>query len=130
MDSNMDPNALDMSTGVFTAPQAGVYLITFSLAAIRDTDKSESLVGVMVLKDGTEMQETAYQAGTGTGRTPVHRGPQKTTTKAPSTIDPMTSTTGGRAVYQKLEAGDTLTLQTGIVGYMGYIMFCVQFINN
>ena len=39
--------------------------------------------------------------------------------------------TGGRAVYQKLEAGDTLTLQTGTVtGGMWGIMFCVQFINN
>ena len=39
--------------------------------------------------------------------------------------------TGGLAVYQRLEAGDTLTLQTDTVtGNMYHIMFCVQFINN
>ena len=37
----------------------------------------------------------------------------------------------GRAVYQRLETGDTLTLQTDFVaGQMGYITFCVQIINN
>ena len=36
--------------------------------------------------------------------------------------------TGGRAVFQRLGAGDTLTLQTETVtGQMWEIMFCVEF---
>lgn len=128
MDSNMDPNALDRKTGVFTAPQAGVYLITFSLGIYVDTD--DSSIKVVVLKDGNEMITTASGLSLGDGRTSISRGGQRTTTKSP-TIIPV-STTGGRAVYQRLEAGNKISLKSVVLNdaKMGGIWFCVQFVSN
>ena len=38
--------------------------------------------------------------------------------------------TGGRDVYQRLEAYDTINLQTGsVTGEMAFIIFCVEFVN-
>ena len=93
-------------SGVFTAPRAGVYLITFSYEG---GEWSE----VFMYKDGVKLQETKhktyyYRAGKG-----------------------YVSSTGGRAVYQRLKAGSTIHLGTDIVrGNMGHIILCVEFINN
>ena len=97
-------------SGVFTAPRAGVYLITFSYYSYNG---SGELTLAYLFTNGQRLDETEhnnYYTGDGSGRV---------------------QSTSGRAVYQKLEAGDTITLQTGAVtGYMGEIMLCVQFINN
>merc|ERR1712209_178436 len=104
----MDPSALDRKSGVFTAPQAGVYLITFSLYAYSEIDRSR--VGVIVLKDGNEMTTTGFETGTGDGRTPLKyqrcagQSCRTTTTTKTPTINPV-STTSGRAVYERLKAG-------------------------
>ena len=94
---------------MFTAPHAGVYLITFSYKGGNYPGKGND---VYLHKNGNKLSETLHN----TYHSPGGSG--------------WVGSTGGRAVYQKLEAGDTLTLQTGIVGDMGFIMFCVQFINN
>ena len=97
-------------SGVFTAPRAGVYLITFSYTG--DIDPGER-TWVYIYKNGARLLETqhgTYYGSGGSGRV---------------------ISTGGRAVYQRLEAGDTLTLKTdSLTGIMRYIMFCIQFINN
>ena len=94
---------------MFTAPRAGVYLITFSYVGQNDPEEETR---AYLYTNGQRLDETfhyTYYSG-GSGRV---------------------ESTGGRSVYQKLEAGDILTLQTSYVtGNMGNIMFCVQFINT
>ena len=95
---------------MFTAPRAGVYLITFSYLVSNDPGEATY---VYICKNGAEMSSTqhytSYRDG-GYG---------------------LVGSTGGRAVYQRVEAGDTLTLQTsGVTGSMRDIIFCVEFINN
>ena len=95
---------------MFTAPRAGVYLITFSYES--DNDPGEQTL-VYIYKNGAMVSETGH----GTAYSPGGRG--------------WVHSASGRAVYQRLGAGDTITLQTySLTGYMGVIMFCVQFINN
>ena len=93
-------------SGKFTAPRAGVYLITFSYEG---GEWSE----VYIYKDGVKLQETkhkTYYNSAGYGQV---------------------TSTGGRAVYQRLEAGSTIHLGTDRVdGEMYRIILCVQFINN
>ena len=95
---------------MFTAPRAGVYLITFSYRSSNDPGQGTT---VYIYKNGHQMSETLHNtyfsiAGNG-----------------------WVQSTGGRAVYQRLGAGDTLTLQTTTVtGNMYNIIFCVEFINN
>ena len=97
---------------MFTAPRVGVYLITFSYKSSNDADESTY---ADLHHNGGGMSETEHQT-----RYLVHSG-QKGSVQS----------TGGRAVYQKLEAGDTLTLFAYTVdGDMFNILFCVQFINN
>ena len=97
-------------SGVFTAPRAGVYLVTFSYRG--GIDPSEQ-TNVYLHHNGVRLDETLHNTYYGNGGSGYVRS------------------TGGRAVYLRLEAGDTLTLQTGTVtGNMYHIMFCVQFINN
>ena len=92
---------------MFTAPRAGVYLVTFSFYS-RNYSGDETRV--YLHHNGARLEETLHytwysSAGSGFVRS-----------------------TGGRAVYLRLEAGDTLTLQTYIVtGTMYRIMFCVEF---
>ena len=97
-------------SGVFTVPRDGVYLITFSYQGENDPGE---VTYVYIYKNGAQMVETrhnTYYSSGGSGKVWF---------------------TGGRTVYQRLEAGDTLTLQTGRVdGDMWHIMFCVEFINN
>ena len=95
---------------VFTAPRAGVYMISFSYEARNDPGEG---TWVYVYKNSGQMRETGhhtyYRSG-GSGRLGF---------------------TGGRTLYQSLEAGDTITLQTGgMSGEMYDIMMCVEFINN
>jgi len=109
-DSNINNNALNEGTGVFTAPRAGVYLVTFSYMGSNDPGE---LTFVYLYLNGAILGETQHYtrySSAGSGRV---------------------ESTSGRAVYQRLGAGDTLTLRTGIVTDEMYrIMFCVQFINN
>ena len=97
-------------SGVFTAPRAGVYLVTFSYESINDPGEATY---VNLHHNGARLGETQHNTayyGGGSGRV---------------------QSTGGQAVYQRLGAGDTLTLQTGgVTGDMRYIMFCIEFINN
>ena len=97
-------------SGVFTAPRAGVYLITFSYWSNIGPDEATR---AYLYTNGQKLYETVHYTGyssDGSGQV---------------------VSTGGRSVYQKLEAGDTITLQTEYVGGgMDYIMFCVQFINT
>ena len=83
---------------------------TFSYVA--NTDAGEE-AWVYIYKNGKEMAETVHfthYSNQGYG---------------------WVGSTGGRAVYLRLGAGDTLTLQIGSKsGKMYRIMFCVQFINN
>ena len=96
-------------SGVFTAPRAGVYLVTFSYESRNDHNQATS---VYVHLNGERLQETHHSTDYSSGG----RGQVRTT--------------GGRAVYQRLGAGDTLTLQTGTVtGGMYNIVFCVE-LNN
>ena len=92
---------------MFTAPRAGVYLVTFSYESINDPGEETA---VFLHLNGERLEETlhyTYYNSGGSGRV---------------------ISTGGRAVYQRLGAGDTLTLQTGLgTGGMGYIMFCIEF---
>ena len=95
---------------MFTAPRAGVYLITFSYESYIDPGE---YTNVYLYLNGVGLEETRHQTYYGSGGSGLVGSP------------------GGRAVYQKVEAGDTLTLQTsGVTGDMYPIMFCVQFINN
>ena len=91
---------------MFTAPRAGVYLITFSYYVLNDHgEQTEVYLHLNGEKLGETRHRTSYSDGSGQMRS-----------------------AGGRAVYQRLEAGDTLTLQTTTVsGDMFYIMFCVEF---
>ena len=95
---------------MFTAPRAGVYLITFSYWSNNDPAEVTS---AYLHHNGQKWSETLHY------------------TKYSSSGSGYVRSTGGRSVYQKLEAGNTLTLQTDRVsGDMGNIMFCVQFIDN
>ena len=91
---------------MFTAPRAGVYLVTFSYESYNDPGE---YTNVYLYLNGARLDETrhaTYYSG-GTGKV---------------------WSTGGRAVYQRLGAGDTLTLQTTTVtGTMYKIMFCIEF---
>ena len=94
---------------MFTAPRAGVYLVTFSYQGFNIPGKGTL---VYLHLNGVRLGETRHGSGYGSGGS-----------------DAVWST-GGRTVYQSLEAGDRLTLQTGYVsGVMEYIMFCVE-LNN
>ena len=97
-------------SGVFTAPRAGVYLITFSYRGYNAHGKRTE---VYMYKNGGRLDETRFLT--------YYTG-------SSGQLD----STGGRSVYQRLEAGDTLTLQTDdtLTGDMTWIIFCVQFINN
>jgi len=115
-DSNINNNALNEGTGVFTAPRAGVYLATFSYMG--GNNPGQQTV-VYLHHNGARLAETRHQ------------------TRYSKDASGWVNSTGGRAVYQRLEAGDTLTLQTGepgdtvtTTGPMSHFMFCVQFINN
>ena len=91
---------------MFTAPHDGVYLTTFSYRGSNDPGEA---TWVYIYKNGSKLSETLHQTyhNTGYGRVGF---------------------TGGRAVYQRLEAGDTLTLQTtAVTDTMYKIMFCVEF---
>ena len=95
---------------MFTAPRAGVYMISFSYRAINDAGEQTE---VYVYKNSGQMGETlhyTYYSSDGSGQV---------------------SSTGGRTLYQSLEAGDTITLQTDTVtGDMWKIIFCLEFISN
>ena len=96
---------------MFTAPRAGVYLITFSYYTRNDDGESTF---ANVYHNGVDIGETRH----------------KTSYIGGSGAAGYVYSTGGRAVYQRLEAGDTITLQTStMTGDMYNIMFCVQFIN-
>ena len=101
---------ISLISGVFTAPLAGVYLITFSYMSGNDPNE---FTNVHVHKNSQEVSET------------------RTYTYYPTYSTGQMWSTVGRAVYQKLEAGDTINLHaTWVQGGMQDIMFCVQFINN
>ena len=94
---------------MFTAPRAGVYLTTFSYQGSTDPGQ---WTNVILYKNGNRMHQTNHHYY----YSPNGRG--------------WVASTGGQAVYQRLEAGDTLNLQTdGVSGIMYRIIFCVQFIN-
>ena len=102
---------ISLISGVFTAPRAGVYLITFSYESDNDPDERTY---AYLYTNGNRLDETyhvTFYSSGGSG---------------------YMESTSGRSVYQRLEAGDTLTLQTDetLTGDMGWIIFCVQFINN
>lgn len=99
-----------MYSGQFTAPHAGVYLITFSYRGYNDPSEWTS---AYIHKDGERLGETHHITSNREGGSGVTRS------------------TAGRAVYQRLEAGDTITLQTGtMTGDMYRIIMCVEFRNN
>ena len=79
---------------MFTAPRAGVYLITFSYRSYNDPNEQTD---VYLHLNGARLVETLHQTFYGSAGS--------------GAVD----STGGRAVYQRLEAGDTLTLQTTTV---------------
>merc|ERR1719431_1115250 len=91
-DSNINNNALNEGTGVFTAPRAGVYLITFNY--ISHNDPGEYSYVYLHLNGASLGEETLHYTLKSHGGTSHVRS------------------TGGRAVYQRVEAGDTLSLQT------------------
>ena len=134
-DSNMDRNALNMGTGkngilvdkiscfclsgAFTAPRAGVYLITFSYYSSNDRNKE---TWIYIYKNGVRLKET----GTQTGHTD-HVTVSVSGTKYGSKV----GSTGGRTVYQRLEAGHNITLQTRkVTGIMWNIIMCVEYIHK
>ena len=97
-------------SGQFTAPRAGVYLITFSYRISVEPNEG---IWVNLYKDGIRItgtvQRTYYSNG-GHG---------------------YVNSTGGRVVYQRLEAGNTIHMQTGrMFGWMGNIIMCVEFVSN
>lgn len=96
---------------MFTAPFPGVYLITFSYKSYNDVGEINR---VYIHKNGVIVSETLHE------------------TYYNLASNGKVGSTGGRSVYQRLEAGDTLTLQTDdtLTGDMTWIIFCVQFINN
>ena len=94
---------------MFTAPCAGVYLITFSF---RSANEHGEVTEALLYTNGQMLPETYhdtyYYGGSG-----------------------QVVSTGGRSVYQRLEAGDTINLHAGhLSGYIYRILFCIQFINN
>merc|ERR1711971_348565 len=113
LDSNMDINGrpLDIDTGVFNAPNVGVYLITFSYLAFNDPGEQTD---VYIYKNGARLEELIHNTGYGSGGSGTVRS------------------TSGRSIYQRLEAGDTISLHAGhLSGKNIYrILFCIQFINN
>merc|ERR1711971_44668 len=113
LDSNMDINGrpLDIDTGVFTAPNVGVYLITFSYLAFNDPGEQTD---VYIYKNSARLEELIHNTGYGSGGSGTVRS------------------TSGRSIYQRLEAGDTISLHAGhLSGKNIYrILFCIQFINN
>ena len=101
---------ISLVSGVFTAPRSGVYLITFSYWG---GNYHGEATRVYLHHNEVRLREALHQ------------------TQYDSDGSGFVESTGGRAVYLRLKAGDTLTLQTDTVtGSMYHIMFCVQFINN
>ena len=98
----------DFIPGVFTAPRAGVYLITCSYQC---GNQPGQVTIVSLYKNGAMMKGIKDYSG--------------------YNINSELWSTGGRAVYQRLEAGSTIHLGTDTVkGNMGHIILCVEFINN
>ena len=101
---------------MFTTPRAGVYLITFSYLSWNEGYGDGEGTDVSIYKNGVQISETRHNT--------FYSG------KASGQV----KSTGGRAVYQRLGAGDSLTLQcetvTGNLYYFNRIMFYIQFINN
>ena len=92
---------------MFTAPRAGVYLITFSFYSGNNPGEDTE---VYLHHNGARLGETLHHTGYNSGGSG------------------WVYSTGGRAVYQRLGAGDTLTLQTDTVtGAMYDTMFCIEF---
>ena len=81
---------------MFTAPRAGVYLITFSTQARYDVGEQ---TWVNLYKNGACLEKIRHDTYYGDDGYPFGQ----------------LGSTGGRTVYLRLEAGDTLTLQTEIV---------------
>ena len=105
-------------SGVFTAPRAGVYLITFSYQGSNDAGEASYF---SIYKNGAQLLET------------LHGAHFKNDGNGDSAIGQVASA-GGWAVYQRLEAWDTLTLHSLqtilLTGEMSRIIFCIQFINS
>ena len=114
-------------SGKFTAPLAGVYLVTFSYQATNDP---EERTYAYLYKDGIRLKETQHHDFLSGSGPYAH----------------VQSSTSGRAVYQYLEAGSTIHLQADYVngggmlnaifgesrwvGDMSNIILCVEFVNN
>ena len=96
-------------SGNFTAPTAGVYLITFSY---RSANVPGRETVVYIYKNGVRLEKTRY--GTLYYNSQARSG--------------QVQSTGGRSLYQRLEAGNTIHLQTGGgSGNMGELILCVEF---
>ena len=93
---------------MFTAPRAGVYMITFSYQT--SNVPPGGMTVVYLYKNGERLQATENFSGYYTSRLWF---------------------TGGRVVYQRLKAGNKLHLQTSTVSVrMDYILLCVEFLHN
>ena len=104
------PSLVIIISGVFTAPRAGVYLITYSYKG-RVQDEEHTFV--YIYKNGSKLAQTEHSTDMS------KHGYGKVTS------------TGGRSVYQRLEAGDTIRLQADdATGHLWRLLFCIQFINN
>ena len=99
-------------SGKFTVPHDGVYMITFSYQSTNDPGEGTY---VFLKKDGVKVQDNAARHWTGYS------------SDGSGTV----FSTGGRAIYQRLEAGNNIYLETTTgTDTMYYITMCVQFLHD
>ena len=93
---------------MFTAPRAGVYLITCSYQC---GNQPGQVTIVSLYKNGAMMKGIKDYSG--------------------YNINSELWSTGGRAVYQRLEAGNTIYMQTASMsGRLDNILLCVEYLHN
>ena len=87
-----------------------MYLITFSYSS---NNSPNQRTDVYIHKDGVRLQDAYHTAYYG------------------SDVSGWVGSLGGRTVYQRLKAGNTIHLQSGTVtGHVWGLILCVEFINN
>ena len=108
-------------SGKFTVPLNGVYMITFSYETNIEAGEE---IGVYLNKDGLEIQYVWNKTFDHKSYGVRHYLKNRSNGLNGGSI-------GGLATYQRLEAGNDITLMTEIVtGHMFDLTMCVQFLHE
>ena len=99
---------LDINTGVFTVGLSGVWAVTYSIKSLQNSGEYNQ---VWLTVNGEQRVES--------GQRTYYGGPAGSV-----------GSLGSRSLYMRLEAGDTVSLRTGTVHYLGETTLCFQLVRG